>query len=442
MSRMLWSRLSAAAVSSVATLLLAPQILAEPPASTSNPAAAPRVARLVRDLGADSFAVRVQASEELAKLGATARAEVVAATRSDDPEVRLRAKDLLRAINTSDLWSPARFTCPEAPTSAAALLRQLAEQTGNHVLVGDQFGTFADCEVRLDYAVADYWQVLDEICRRSGNHCRTHYDSRRPGVVVVAGAAGRQPLAYAGPVRGRVTSARRAFTEEVSYEDLRSEKTHTFQLNLEMTWEDRFKLVAYRAQADVAEAATDAGTRVTAATPTSSGWNVAGAGMRQVTMNLRLNPPPASARELDALKLTWGLIAVGDMTNLEVANLASREPHFQDDVELVIDSLEPATGGRYDLVVTIRRDLNLPEPQEILFQEHELDLLDAAGQPLRKLGQTPTLADHGAMLKASFSAESEEQTPAKLRFSYPRLRSQRELEITFRHVPLPTGKPE
>ena len=130
------------------------------------------------------------------------------------------------------------------------------------------------------------------------------------------------------------------------------------------------------------------------------------------------------------------------MANLDVTNLASREPHFQDDVELVIDSLEPATGGRYDLVVTIRRDLNMPEPQEILFQEHELELLDAVGQPLRKLGQTPTLADHGAMLKASFSAESEEQTPAKLRFSYPRLRSQRELEITFRHVPLPTGKPE
>lgn len=443
MSRMLWSAFSAAtALIAVATFLASPQLGAEPPASPADPAAAPRVARLVRDLGADSFAVRTQASEELAKLGANARAEVVAATHSDDPEVRLRAKDLLRAIITSDLWSPARFTCPEGPTAAAVLLRQLAEQTGNHVLVGDQFGAFADGDVRLDFAAADYWQVLDEICRQSGNHCRTHYDSRKPGVVVVSGAPGRQPLAYAGPVRGRVTSARRAFTEEVSYEDLRSEKTHTFQLNLEMTWEDRFKLVAYRAQADVAEAMTDNGTRVTAATPTSSGWNVAGAGMRQVTMNLRLNPPPANARELESLKLTWGLIAVGDMVHLDVGNLASREPHFQDDVELVIDSFQPATGGRYDLVVTIRRDLNMPEPQEILFQEHELELLDDAGQPLRKLGQTPTLADHGAMLKASFSADSEEQKPAKLRFTYPRLRSQRELEITFRHVPLPTGKPE
>ena len=192
----------------------------------------------------------------------------------------------------------------------------------------------------------------------------------------------------------------------------------------------------------MAEATTDAGVRITAAQPTSSGWNVAGSGMRQLTMNLRLNPPPASAQELDSLKLTWGLIAVGDMVNLDVVNLTSREPHFQDDVELVIDSFQPATGGRYDLVVTIRRDLNLPEPQEILFQEHELDLLDEAGQPLRKLGQTPTLADHGAMLKASFVAEREEQTPHKLRFNYPRLRSQRELEIVFRHVRLPTGRPE
>jgi hypothetical protein len=442
---MLWSVFGVAAV---ATFLAAPQLSAEPPATSAGASSAsattdtPRVARLVRELGADAFAVRTQASEELAKLGATARAEIVAATHSDDPEVRLRAKDLLRAITVSDLWSAGRFNCPEPPTAAADILKLLSDQTGNHVLIGDQFGTFTDGVVRLDFAAADYWQVLDEVCRQTSNHCRAHYDSRRPGVVVVAGAPGRQPLAYAGPVRGRITSARRAFTEEVSYEDIRSEKTHTFQLNLEMTWEDRFKLVAYRAQADVCEATTEAGLRLTAAQPSSSGWNVAGAGTRQLTMNLRLNPPPATAHELDTLRLTWGLIAVGDMVNLDVDNLSSREPRFQDDVELVVDSYQPATGGRFDLVVTVRRDLNLPEPQEILFQEHELELLDAAGQPLRKLGQTGTLADHGAMLKASFQADAENQTPQKLRFTYPRLRSQRDLEIVFRHVPLPTGRPE
>jgi hypothetical protein len=434
MSRTLWAALVGAA--NLATVLFAPDLSAQPPADE------PRVARLVRELGADSFAVRSQASEELAKLGVTARGEIELATRSDDPEVRLRAKDLMRAIKVHELWAAGRFTCPAMPVSAVEILCLLAAQTGNHVLVGDQFGTFHDSQVQFDFAESDYWPLLDELCLRSGNHCRPHYDSRMPGVVVVAGPPGQQPVAYAGPVRGRITSARRAFNEELSYEDARSEKTHTFQLNLEMTWEDRFKLVAYRSQLDVLDARTDSALELSAAQPAGGGWNVAGSGTRQLTINLRLSPPPASARQLDTLRLSWGLIAVGDMVNLEVHDLASHQPHFQDDVELVVDSFQPTTGGRYELAVTVRRDLNLPEPQEILFQEHELDLVDATGQTLRKLGQTNTLADHGATFKATFIADNENALPKKLRFMYPRLRSQRDLEIAFRNVPLPVGRPE
>jgi hypothetical protein len=434
MSKTLLARLVSAA--SVATLCLASHLLAQPPAYE------PRVARLVRELGADSFAVRSLATDELAKLGATARLEVEQATRSDDPEVRLRAKDLLRAIKLHELWAAGHFTCPAMPVSAGQLLRQLAEQTDNHILVGDQFGTFHDAEVRFDFAEADYWPLLDALCAQSGNHCRPHFDSRMPGIVVVAGPPGRQPLAYAGPVRGRITSARRAFNEELSYEDARSEKTHTFQLNLEMTWEDRFKLVAYRSQLEVLDARTDSALTLSATQPGSGGWNVVGSGTRQLTLNLRLNPPPASARQLDTLKLAWGLVAVGDMVHLDVEDLQSHQPHFQDDVELAVDSFQPGMGGRYELSVTVRRDLNLPEPQEILFQEHELDLVDSAGRPLRKLGQTNTLADHGVTLKAAFIAENESAQPQKLRFTYPRLRSQRDLEITFRNVPLPVGRPE
>jgi hypothetical protein len=422
--------------------LVAVAIVAVSDLSAQEPADEIRVARLVRELGADSFAVRTQASDELAKLGPAARREVEQATRSDDPEVRLRAKDLLRAIKVHDLWAAGHFNHSPAPVQASQLIRQLSEQTGNHLIVGDQFGAFRDETVQLDFAAGDYWPIVDELCRQSGNHCRPHYDSRTPGVVVVAGAPGRQPLAYAGPVRGRITSARRSFNEELSYEDTRSEKTHNFQINLEMTWEDRFKLVAYRSQPDVTEARTEGGLTVGAAQPASGGWNVVTSGTRQFSMNLKLNPPPASAQELDTLALSWGLIAVGDMAALEVDDLESREPRFKDDVELAVDSFQPTAGGRFELVINVRRDLNLPEPPEILFQEHELELVDGEGKPLRKLGQTNTLADHGATFKATFAGEDEKIAPKMLRFIYPRLRSQRDLAIVFRHVPLPTGRPE
>ena len=40
-----------------------------------------------------------------------------------------------------------------------------------------------------------------------------------------------------------VTHARRVFAEELDYEQLEAEQSHTFQLDLQAMWEDRFRLV-------------------------------------------------------------------------------------------------------------------------------------------------------------------------------------------------------
>lgn len=401
-----------------------------------------RVARLVTELGADSFAVRHRASEELAKIGPEARREIELATRSDDAEVRLRAKDLLRDLKIRDLWSAARFTAPVEAKPAADVLRLLGEQSGNHLMFDAPYGALTNQPVKLDPAITEYWPALDEICRQSANHPRHHYDNRAVGMVVVSGAPGQYPLAYAGPIRGRITSARRAFIEELSYEEVRSDTTHTFQLNVEMTWEDRFKLVAYRSSPEVLSAVTEAGATLNSAQPSAGGWNVAGVGSRQALMNVRLQPPPGRARELETLRLQWELIAVGDFTHLEVDDLSSRAAKFQDDVELTVESFQPTAGGRYEVTVRVRRNLTSPDPAEAVLQEHEVELLDASGASMRRLNQSGALADHGATIKATFLATNENAPPQKLRFVYPRLRSQRNLEIVFRHVPLPSGLPE
>src|SRR5262249_38882373 len=51
-----------------------------------------RIAAVVRQLGNPSYALREQASRELAKFGARAKAEVAKALDSRDPEVRHRAR--------------------------------------------------------------------------------------------------------------------------------------------------------------------------------------------------------------------------------------------------------------------------------------------------------------------------------------------------------------
>ena len=131
------------------------------------------------------------------------------------------------------------------------------------------------------------------------------------------------------------------------------------------------------------------------------------------------------------------------MVALEVDDLGSREPHFKDDVELAVDSFQPTTAGRFELVINVRRNLNLPEPPEILFQEHELELVDGDGTPLRQAGpdQHPG-RPWGHVQSHVRRRERQRRTQeAAVRLSAAAQR-QRDLAIVFHHVPLPTGRPE
>lgn len=401
-----------------------------------------RVASLIRRLGSESFDERNLANEALARLGPEARRELETATRHDDPEVRLRAKDLLLRLKVADLWTAAPVRCPNGKCPASKLLAAVAEQSGNRVLMGDQYGSFHEQELSLGSARGSFWEIVDEVCRQTGNRVRPHYDTRQPGLVVVAGGPTKFPVSYCGPLRAQITGARRVFSEELDYEDLSSDLSHTFQFNLQMMWEDRFKLVAYRAQPEVVLAKTDAGNELPPTQPSGAGWNVAGAGTRQLTMSLRLHPPTTAARQLDTLRLRWGLIAVGDMAALEVSDLSSTEPHFQDDVELVVESVQTGPGARVEISLLLVRDLVVPDPQEVLFQENDVELIGHDGKPFRKQGQTNSVGEAGAKIKVTFTGETSESVPKTLRFVYPRVRAQKDVEIVFRHVPLPVGRPE
>lgn len=402
----------------------------------------PRIARLIDRLASDSYQDRIQASDELATLGLATRPQLTEAARHRDPEVRLRAKELLRRLQIEELWSGAtvRYRSDKAPASAA--LVALAEQTGNRVLVGDQYGAFHDQPVTVDGRKASFWEVLDKICRDSGNRVRPHFDTRQPGLVLVAGNLGRNPVAYAGPVRAQITGARRTFTEELDYERQESELNHTFQFDFQMLWEDRFRLVAYRAQPELARAVTDTGAELSAAHPATSGWNIAGGGTRQLTMNLRLQPPSTAAKELKLLELKWGLIAVADPATIEIVDLQNTAPRFQDDVELTVESFQQGPGPRCELTLVVLRDLVAPEPQELLFHENEVELWDTDGKAYRKQGQTNTAGEFGARMKITFGGESATSKPGKLKFTYPRLRAQRDLAVVFQNVPLPRTRPE
>ncbi len=69
---------------------------------------AKRIEQLVRELGSENFDVREKATAELRKIGKPATAALKKAAQSDDPEIRLRAKQLLEEFERSEKKPPTR----------------------------------------------------------------------------------------------------------------------------------------------------------------------------------------------------------------------------------------------------------------------------------------------------------------------------------------------
>lgn len=440
MSGLALGRACAIFVVGIASIGFSNSVVAEPPATSSEPGT-PLVAGLVRSLGDGDYLVRTRADEQLAKLGVKAKAELERAAADPNPEIRLRAKELLKRLRIEALWQASAIDVAPEGQSAAEIVKKIAEQSGNHVLLGDQYGTFNDQPFELEFEKKEFWPSLDQLARATGNRLRTHYDSRQPGFVLTAGTIGDYPTAYAGPIRAQITSARRSFSEELDYETGKSDRTHAFHFVFQLTWEDRFRLTAYRSQPELIAARTNRGTAISATQPPPVDWSVAGPGMRQMSMTLRLHPPTVAADKLELLALKWGVSAIGDPAELVVEDFASREPHYRDDVELVVEAFDASMPQRCEATVRIFRDAAV-EPQEAFFQELEWELVDDRGMPYRKQGQTNTRDEDGAHVKLTFVGDSAEARPKKLTLRYPRIRSQRDVVLTFRDVPLPHARPE
>ncbi len=401
-----------------------------------------RVAALIKDLGDSDFATRRGAYQRLAKLGAAGRAELEKSLTAADPEIRLRAGQLLEAIRADDLWAPRLVTLQATDKSASEVLKQLAAQAGNHIHVGDPYGQFAEAKLSVSFIGVEYWQAIDDVCRQTNNRVRPHYDAHTPGMVVSAGSPGNFPRAYSGPVRGLIISAKRHFIEELSYEEGKSDLTHSFHLNLQFNWEDRFAIVGYATQPELVEGVTDNGVILSAAQPSGGGWNATSRGLRQVTASLKLNPVPVSAKTLETFTIRWGLIATGEPKTIEIKQFEVDKPHAQDDLVVSLDAIEEPTTGKYILTINVLRDLALPDPQEVLFREYEVELIDQNGTAFRIQNLSPALTDRGVQLRVTFMGDSAESKPGLLKLHYPGLRTKRDVHLTFRDVPLPIEKPE
>ena len=200
-----------------------------------------RIARLIRQLGSESYRDRFEAGDALEKIGPECRRALEAATLSDDAEIRLRAADLLKRFKADDLWLPGLVSCSGRGQPASQVLATVAEQSGNHLTLGAPYGSFTEAKVDLDYPSGQYWPVVDDICRQTGNLVRSDFEGHHRGAAIVAGSPGKFPTAYSGPLRAQITEEDRDFSEKLHFTDGRSEQSHSFEMELNARWEDRFR---------------------------------------------------------------------------------------------------------------------------------------------------------------------------------------------------------
>jgi hypothetical protein len=405
-----------------------------------DPAQVPRVARLVEQLGSDQYKERDRASSELAKLGTTARRQLEAAAKSPDPEVRLRAADLLAQIRALDLWAPSMVDCRLSNAPLSQALSLLIDQSGNHVQMSDLNGKFNDRPVSLNYAHAPFWQVLDDACRQSNNHVRCHYDTRESGFLLSAGPASTAPTAYAGPFRAQITRLARTFSDRLDFGDDGPQRVHAFDLDIQMVWEDRFRLVGFRSNPVIVEATASTGESLTPVQGVAGNWQACAASTKQLQARLGLSPPPVAAKELSRLTMRWSLMAVGEMRQVIVDDLAESRRENRDNVELVIDSVERRDRDRVEIACVVARDIALPDPAEILFQEYRVDVQDSEGHAWRGQGSSYLLTDRGVQIRTTFVRDGEQGEPKSLVLHYPAVRSQRDVEFSFLNVPVPHSK--
>ncbi|MEX2139078.1 MAG: hypothetical protein WD894_07450 [Pirellulales bacterium] len=407
-----------------------------------EPRATPRVARLVKQLGSERYSERATASSELAKLGTSARVQLEAAAQSPDPEVRMRAGELLAQIRALDLWTPSVIDCRVQDQPVSRVVALLAEQSGNHIRLSDLNGKYNDRQVSINFPVGTFWQVLDETCRQSSNRIRCHYDTREAGFLLMAGAASIAPTAYAGPCRAQITRLMRTFSDRLDFGEDGPQRLHAFDIDVQMIWEDRFRLVGFRSNPVVVEATTSTGETLTPVQGVAGNWQACAPSTKQLQSRLGLSPPPVAAHELDRLTLRWSLMAIGEMRQLVMNELIEDRRAARDGVEAVIDSIDRHDRDRVEIACVVSRDISLPEPAEIVFQEYRLDLHDAEGRAWRNQGSSFLLTDRGVQVRTTFLRDGEQEQPKSLVVHYPGVRSQRDVDFTFLKVPLPRSRPE
>lgn len=135
--------------------------------------AAEAVVRLVQQLGSEQFRQRQEASRGLENLGASALPALQqAAQANDDPEIRQRARELVRLIShrveNARLLKPKLVHLVYKDTAVPAAVADFAAKTGFKLELQGDTSRISGRRITLDTGEVSFWEAFDQFCRQAG----------------------------------------------------------------------------------------------------------------------------------------------------------------------------------------------------------------------------------------------------------------------------------
>jgi len=321
-------------------------------------------------------------------------------------------------------------------------LALISKQTGNTVTTTGYRG-FTDFTTRLSPQPTTYWSAIEALCRQGKYRIEIPYNAKR-GIVLVDGLPTKYPTVHTGPLRVVIKSAQRVYRKDHDYEDDKAEITNTFKLSLEMMWEDKFPLIAYKTIPTVQEAVTDRGTKLRS-TADRDTWQVVKSdnSTKKVRVELNMWPPSIAAKELTTLTLGWELLALGKPHTLIVEDIDTLKTYHHNDLQLMVESTIYKDNNKWEITVVTSRGIALPKKKDVAYHENRFEFYDKHDRPMKQQEQQNlSISDLGTVKVKLTVAGTKDQRPHKLKLLYPSFRDKRTILIPFKNIPLPTFKPD
>jgi hypothetical protein len=133
---------------------------------------ASKIAKLIEELGSDTFAVRQKAAEALDAIGEPALEALRKAASSKDAETRKRATDLVSKIEkraeSSRVLKPTMIHLVYKDKPLTEAVEDFKKKSGYLIVLHDPDGKLKDKKITLDTGKVTFWKALELFCVKAG----------------------------------------------------------------------------------------------------------------------------------------------------------------------------------------------------------------------------------------------------------------------------------